>query len=91
MPSFTQSNEIIYSYKGKLIKRKWKDGMVGNEEIIAENVPANIIIPCYNRDKLIIEDDEGIKIMDKYGKGVKTIIKNRGEGLCKQCNGIARV
>lgn len=76
MPSFTQSNEIIYSFKGKLIKRKWSEGNIGNEEIIAENIPANIIIPSHKGDKFIIENDEGIKIMDSNGNNEKIVIKN---------------
>lgn len=76
MPSFTQSNEVIYSYKGTLIKRKWSDGIIGNEEVIADNVPANIIIPSPKNDKLVIEDDNGIKLIDINGKNKKTIINN---------------
>ncbi len=76
MPSFTQSNEVIYSFKGTLVKRKWSNGTVGKEEIIANNVPANIIIPSPKGDKLIIEDNDGIKIMDSGGRGIKVIVKN---------------
>jgi Tol biopolymer transport system component len=76
MPTFTQSNEVIYSFKGTLIKRKWSNGTIGNEEIIAENVPANIIIPSPKNDKLVIEDDNGIKIIDIDGKNKKTLVKN---------------
>lgn len=76
MPTFTQSNEVIYSFKGTLIKRKWSNGTIGNEEIIAENVPANIIIPSPKNDKLVIEDDNGIKLIDIDGKNKKTIVNN---------------
>lgn len=76
MPTFIQSNEVIYSYKGTLIKRKWSNGTISNEEILAENIPANIINPSPKKDKLIIEDDEGIKIMDNHGENRKIIVKN---------------
>lgn len=76
MPTFTQSSEVIYSFKGILIKRKWSDGTIGNEEVIAENIPANIIIPSPKNDKLVIEDDNGIKIIDIDGKNKKTLVKN---------------
>lgn len=78
MPSFTQSNEVIYSFKGTLIKRKWSDGTIGNEDVIAENVPANILIPSPMNDKMVIEDDNGIKIIDIDGTN-KTTIVNNGE------------
>jgi len=76
MPTFSQSNEVIYSFKGTLIKREWSNGTIGNEEIIAENVPANIIIPSPKNDKLVIEDNNGIKLIDIDGKNKKTIVNN---------------
>ena len=76
MPSFTQSNEVIYSFKGSLIKRKLNNGTIGEEEIIAENVPANIIIPSPKNDILVAENDEGIVIMDNVGENRKKIVKN---------------
>lgn len=76
MPSFTQSNEVIYSFKGALIKRKLNNGIIGEEEIIAENVPANIIIPSPKNDILVVENDEGIVIMNNVGENRKMIVKN---------------
>jgi len=76
MPTFTQSNEVIYSYKGTLIKRNWSDGAIGNEEIIAENVPANIIVPSPKDNVLVIEDDKGIKIININGSNLKSVIIN---------------
>ena len=74
MPAFTPANEIIYSFKGTLIKRKKES--IDVEEVVAEKVPANIIIPTTTGDWLIVEDDEGIKIMDNHAKNRKTIVKN---------------
>jgi Tol biopolymer transport system component len=76
MPAFTASKDVIYSYKGTLIKRRIINGTIGKEEIIVENVPANIIIPSPKNDKLVIEDDNGIKIIDIDGKNKKNVIKN---------------
>ena len=74
LPSFTQENEIIYSYKGTLIKQKMES--LDAEEVVLENVPANIVIQTVSGEKLIIEDDEGIKTIDKNGLNRKTIVKN---------------
>lgn len=82
IPSFSKKRGVIYSQDKKLLVKKDISGIdklnksLKLEEVIANDVPANIIIESPKEDKLIIEDDIGIKILDIKGGGRKTIIKN---------------
>ncbi len=76
MPYFTPTSEVVYSYKGTLIKRKWNGVSIGKEETITKNVPANVVIPSPKGNILVVENDEGIMSLNNNGDDRKIIVKN---------------
>jgi dipeptidyl aminopeptidase/acylaminoacyl peptidase len=82
IPSYSRTREIMYVHNSKLKQRRktvderTMEVEISSEENVADNVPANAIVDVPSRDKVVIEDDEGIKIMDRSGKNRKTIIRH---------------
>jgi len=82
LPCYSRDNRIIYAHTGKLKqRRKIFDKRTVRRTFnmaadVADNVFANAILEIPAQDKVIVEDDEGIKVMDRTGQNRKTIIKH---------------
>lgn len=82
-PAFYKEG-VIYSRHGTLVMHRGTTGKgrsaksYGPREVVAENVPANGIVPVSNGDGLVIENDSAIEIMDdNAGHGRKPIAGGR--------------
>jgi len=82
LPGYSKDNIVIYAHNGKLKQRRkiFDKHTMGKTfslaENLADNVFANAIVEIPAKDKVIMEDNEGIKIMGSTGKIEKTIIKH---------------
>ncbi len=82
LPSFKKDGSIIYSLAGILMEREaLSDNRSGErrykpENAIAGNVSANVVALSPDNRIMVVEDNEGIKIMDTEGKTRKIVVKN---------------
>ena len=82
LPCYSKDNMVIYAHTGKLkqqrqiFDKRTMKKTFGIAADVADSVFANAIVEIPAKDKVIIEDGEGIKIMDSTGGNRKTIVKH---------------
>lgn len=77
LPAYSITKGIMHTQHGKLKQQLMiLPAQPGKAVDVADNVYANAVVEIPLRNELIIEDDEGIKIMDSSGRNRKTIIKH---------------